>query len=178
MTLIGTMYDNFLPSDSERKKMFLDLWHDTLGELEYEDAEKALRQHFKESVYVPKIADIYQRVIAKDIPQYPDPVEQFNIVVRACGRFGQHRADEAMNSFNPITKRIVEMCGGFRKFCLADVDHEMSDRKHFVETYNRYIERDIKTIKNGGNKPLQLAINIDNNNLIDSKIKSVINKIE
>ena len=40
--------------------------------------------------------------------------------------------------------------------CMADVDEQMSDRKHFVETYNRLIDRETRTIKDGGAGILQL----------------------
>ena len=173
--LIAMNYENFLPTDSEKKKMFLDLWHDTIGDLEYEDAEQAYKAHLKESVYVPKIADIYQRVVSKNIPQFPDPVEEFNTVIRACSKYGQNRTSEAMESFHPYTRKVVEMNGGFRKFCMANTEDEISDRKHFTETYNRLIDREVKTIKAGGNSQIQLQHG--SNNTLENKISGLIKKI-
>lgn len=156
LTLISSNYENFMPSDPVRKKMVIELWTETLEEIDFEQAKTALKQHMKESVYVPKIADIYQRVVSKRLPSFPDPVEQYNTVIRAIGTYGYTQADRAIETFHPYTKKIVEMMGGFRKMCMADVDEQMSDRKHFVETYNRLIDRETRTIKDGGAGMLQL----------------------
>lgn len=156
LTLIASNYDNFMPKDSDKKKILVDIWTETLEDIEFEEAKTALKAHMKESVYIPKIADIYQRVMNKKIPDIPDPVAEFNTVLRAIGKFGYNRTEEAMNSFNPITRKVVEMLGGFRKFCMSDCDNEISDRKHFTETYNRFIEREKKIIRDGGNSFLQI----------------------
>lgn len=150
LTLIQSFYETFMPKNIEAHKMFVDLWHDALLDVPYDDAVHALKQHAQESVYVPKVADIYQRWIKKRLPDFPDPVNEFNKVIRAIGTYGYTQADRAMDTFHPYTKKIVEMMGGFRKMCMADVDEHMSDRKHFVETYNRLIDRETRTIKDGG----------------------------
>ena len=156
LTLIQSYYENFMPKNHEAQKMVIELWTETLEEIDFEQAKIALKQHMKESVYVPKIADIYQRVVSKRLPSFPDPVEQYNTVIRAIGTYGYTQADRAIETFHPYTKRIVEMMGGFRKMCMADVDEQMSDRKHFVETYNRLIDRETRTIKDGGAGILQM----------------------
>jgi hypothetical protein len=164
-----------MPKNHETQKMFIELWHDSLIDLQVNDCMDALKQHMRESVYVPKVADIYQRVMNKRLPQFPDPVDEFNKVLKACMRYGSSRSDEAMESFNDYTKRVVTMCGGFRKFCIANVDDEISDRKHFTETYNRLIDREIKTIKEGGKAFIQLQNN--DNLLIESKINELIKRM-
>lgn len=156
LTLIQSYYENFMPKNHEAQKMVIELWTETLEEIDFEQAKAALKQHLKESVYTPKIADIYQRVVSKRLPNFPDPVEQYNTVIRAIGTYGYTQADKAIATFNPYTQKVVEMMGGFRKMCMAEVDEQMSDRKHFVETYNRLIDRETRNIKEGGAGVLQL----------------------
>lgn len=156
LMLIHSSFHNFLPQNEETQKMFVETWADVLEDIEFDEAMNAYKQHMRESVYAPKIADIYQRVMNKKIPDIPDPVAEFNNVLRAIGKYGHNRTEEAMNSFNPITRKVVEMLGGFRKFCMSDCDNEISDRKHFTETYNRFVEREKKIIRDGGNSFLQI----------------------
>lgn len=177
LTLISSNYENFMIGDATRKKMMIELWTESLEDIDFEEAKTALKSHFRESVYVPKIADIYQRVINKKLPQFPDPVDEFNKVLKAIGTYGYNRVIEAMDSFHPYTRKVVEMNGGFRKFCMANVDDEISDRKHFTETYNRLIEREIRNIKDGGVSLLQLVEKKEPTK-IDVTIQSVIKRIE
>ncbi len=173
LTLIQASYENFFPKNHETQKMFIETWHDALSDLSLDDALGALKQHMRESVYVPKVADIYQRAIAKRLPTFNDPVEEFNKVIKACGKYGSNRSDEAMKTFSDYTKKVVEMMGGFRKFCMASVDDELSDRKHFTETYNRLIDRETKAIKEGRTLPIQLNSPIQNKQ-IDAKINDAL----
>jgi hypothetical protein len=177
LTLIASSFDNFLPKNHETQKMFVEIWHESLEEIPFEAAKLALKEHMKESVYTPKVADIYQRYMRKQMPDFPDPVEQFNTVIRAIGKYGYNKSEEAMQSFHPYTRKVVEMNGGFRKFCMAEVDNEMSDRKHFVETYTRLIERETRTIKDGGNSLLQLVGEKKESTLLDSLVTDLITKI-
>ena len=178
LTLIQSFYDTFMPKNSEAQKMFVELWHDTLQDLSYDDSLAALKSHLKESVYIPKIADIYQRVMQKRMPDFPDPVGEWNKVLRACSVFGYHRSDDAMKSFNEMTRKVVEAFGGFRKICTSELDQEMSDRKHFVDVYNRLIEREIKQIKQGDAGFFTLDREQKKEpTLVDSKINSLIKRI-
>ena len=177
LTLIASSYENFMPKDSDKRKILVDIWHETLEEISYDEAKTALKTHMKESVYVPKIADIYQRVINKKIPDIPDPVAEFNTVLRSIGKFGYNRTEEAMDSFNPITRRVVEMLGGFRKFCMSDCDNEISDRKHFTETYNRLIEREKKVIRDGGNSFLQIEGQTEEQKRLSDVIEALTKKM-
>lgn len=179
LTLIQSFYENMIPKNQDAQKMYIELWHDSLCEISFIDAQMALKEHLKESVYVPKIADIYQRVMSKRMPAFPDPVAEWNTVLIACQRFGYTRANEAMESFQPYTKKVVEAFGGFRKICMAECDQEMADRKHFVDMYNRLIEREIKSFKQGGAGILQLdAEQKKEPSLIDTKINSLVQRMK
>lgn len=156
LTLIASSFENFLPKNHETQKMFVEIWHESLEDVPFEAAKAALKEHMKESVYVPKVADIYQRFVRKKLPDFPDPVEEFNRVIRAIGTYGYNRCEEATASLHPYTQKVVEMNGGFRKFCMAEVDNEMSDRKHFVDTYHRLIERETRNVKEGNRTILEL----------------------
>lgn len=178
LTLIQSSFENFLPKNHETQKMFIEMWHESLEEVPFEAARIALKEHMKESVYVPKVADIYQRYVKKKLPDFPDPVDEFNKVIRAVGLFGYNRAIQAMDSFHPYTRKVVEMNGGFRKFCMSDVDNEMSDRKHFVDVYNRLIDRETKNIKDGGASLIQLETQKNEPTLLGSLVDDLTKKVK
>lgn len=177
LTLIESFYDKFLPKNENSQRSFIEIWHDILQEISFEDAQIALKEHMRESVYVPKIADIYQRIVNKRIPYFPDPVNEWNVVLKACGTFGYHKSEDAMKTFGEMTKKVVEAFGGFRKICTSEVDQEMSDRKHFCDVFNRLIERETKKIKQGNAGFFTLEIEQKREpTAIDSQINSLIKR--
>lgn len=178
LTLMQSFYDNMMPKNDDAKLAYIDVWHDIMQDIEFIDAQIALKEHMKESVYVPKVADIYQRVMNKRMPNFPDPVGEWNKVLKACNTYGYHRSDEAMKTFGEMTKKVVEAFGGFRKICTSEVEQEISDRKHFVDVYNRLIERETKQIKQGNAGFFTLEREQKKEpTAIDSKINSLIKRI-
>jgi hypothetical protein len=109
-----------------------------LSDTHYDVAVMAVKKFMSESTYPPTIADIRKNISAINNPVMLDPMDSWGSVKKAIRQYGMYRVEEAMNSFDPLTRKAVEAIG-FKELCLSD--NEMADRAHFVKTIERYQER-------------------------------------
>jgi len=65
--LIILVYPNLPELTSEK----IDLWHELLSDIDYEAAQKAVKEHIKTSRFIPTVADIRESV-AENRPMYDD----------------------------------------------------------------------------------------------------------
>lgn len=156
LMMISSVHNNFLYDSEERQQMMIDVWHKLLIDIEFVDAVEALEKCLRESVFAPKPADIFNRVMNNRVPEFPDPMTEWSKVLRAVSKYGYMKSEQALETFEPLTKKVVESFGGFKYFCGMDISNEMADRAHFVKAYDRLIERETKSAREGKAGVLQL----------------------
>jgi len=59
------------PSMSEMTTEKIDIWHELLSDIDFEAAEKAVKEHIKTSRFVPTIAEI-REAVNENRPMYDD----------------------------------------------------------------------------------------------------------
>ena len=127
-----------------REKLFpnrqsVELWYRELSDLDYLTAETAIRKHVSTSVYPPTIAEI--REAALDVMQggaADDWSTGWAKVQKAIRQYGSYRQEEALNSFDEVTRACVESLG-WMNLCLSE--NPTADRANFRNIYGTIAER-------------------------------------
>lgn len=135
---IRTYYpkENILPNQQA-----MELWYRELQDIPYAVAEAGLRQWVSTNKWSPSIAEIREITSQVQHGSIPDWGEGWEQVLLAIRRYGTYRIPDAMESFDPITRRCVERLG-FRNICLSEnINH---DRANFRMIYEQLSEREKK----------------------------------
>lgn len=135
---IRTYYpkENILPNQQA-----MELWYRELQDIPYPVAEAGLRQWVSTQKWSPSIAEIREMASTVQNGSIPDWGEGWEQVLLAIRRYGTYRIPEAMESFDPITRRCVERLG-FRNICMSEnINH---DRANFRMIYEQLAEREKK----------------------------------
>ena len=135
---IRTYYpkENILPNQQA-----MELWYRELQDIPYPVAEAGLRQWVSTNKWSPSIAEIREMASTVQNGIIPDWGEGWEQVLLAIRKYGTYRISEAMESFDPITKRCVERLG-FRNICLSENINQ--DRANFRMIYEQMAEREKK----------------------------------
>lgn len=135
---IRTYYpkENILPNQQA-----MELWYRELQDIPYAVAEAGLRQWVSTNKWSPSIAEIREMTSTVQNGVIPDWGEGWEQVIMAVRRFGTYRIQEAMESFDPLTRKCVERLG-FRNICMSEnINH---DRANFRMIYEQLAERQKK----------------------------------
>lgn len=116
----------------------MELWYRELCDIPYEVAEAGLRKWVATNKWSPTIADIRELASTIQNGEVPDWGEGWEQVLLAIRRFGMYRIGEAMETFDPITKRCVERLG-FRNLCVSE--NIATDRANFRMIYEQMAQR-------------------------------------
>jgi hypothetical protein len=135
---IRTYYpkENILPNQQA-----MELWYRELQDIPYNVAEASLRQWVSTNKWSPSIAEIREMSFSVQNGNIPDWGEGWEQVLNAIRKFGSYRIPEAMESFDPITRRCVERLG-FRNICMSE--NINADRANFRMIYEQLAEREKK----------------------------------
>jgi len=128
--------ENLLPNQQA-----MELWFNQLQDIPYKVAEASLNKWVATNKWSPSIADIRETtstVQNGDIPDWGNGWEQ---VLNAIRIYGSYRISDAMESFDPITKKCVERLG-FRNICMSENINQ--DRANFRMIYESLSERERK----------------------------------
>lgn len=128
--------ERFLPDADSIK-----IWFQMLQDLSYQQANVAIQKYMLTNKFPPTIADIRElaaNVVNGDLPDWGEGWEQ---VLKAIRMYGMYRIDEAMGSFDPLTKRCVERLG-FKNICMSENINQ--DRANFRMIYEQLVEREKK----------------------------------
>jgi len=117
------------------------LWHELLGDLEFNLAKAAVKKLLLESPYPPSIADIRKRAAEIITPpeERIDASEAWGEVIRAIHRYGYYRQEEALASMSPRTAKVVRYMG-WQEICLSEEPSVI--RGQFLKMYNIVTERE------------------------------------
>ena len=116
----------------------MELWYRELQDIPYGVAEAGLRQWVSTNKWSPTIADIREFASVVQNGSIPDWGDGWEQVIMAIRKFGSYRIEEAMESFDPITRKCVERLG-FRNICMSE--NITSDRANFRMIFEQLQER-------------------------------------
>ena len=116
----------------------MELWYRELCDIEYNVAEAGLRKWVVNNKWSPSIADIREMVSDVTEGELPDWGSAWDSVNRAIREYGSYKIKEAMESFDDITRQVVERMG-FRNLCMSE--NVAADRANFRMIYEQLAER-------------------------------------
>lgn len=128
--------ENLLPNTQA-----MELWFKQLQDIPYTVAETALNKWVAVNKWSPSIADIRAEAAEIKNGEAPDWGEGWESVIAAIRRYGSYRVDEAMASFESVTRRCVERIG-FLNICQSE--NIAADRANFRTLYEQLAEKEQK----------------------------------
>lgn len=125
--------ENLLPNQQA-----MELWFRELQDIDAKVAEAALRKWVSTNKWSPSIAELRETASSIQVGELPDWGEGWEQVLKAIRHFGMYRIDEAMESFDPITRQCVKRLG-FQNLCLSESPNQ--DRANFRMIFEQISER-------------------------------------
>jgi hypothetical protein len=125
--------ENILPNQQA-----MELWYRELQDIPYQIAEAGLRQWVATNKWSPSISEIREMTSEVKNGSLPDWGEGWEQVTKAIRKYGMYRVDEAMKSFDDLTRECVERLG-FKNICLSE--NITADRANFRTIYESLKER-------------------------------------
>lgn len=125
--------ENLLPNTQA-----MELWYQQLQDIPYRTAEAALNQWVATNKWSPSIADIRETAAGVASGEVLDWGEGWEQVLKAIRKYGLYRAEDAMESFDPITRKCVERLD-FKQICMSE--NISADRANFRMIYEQLAER-------------------------------------
>lgn len=140
-----------------RTEEAMDVWFALLHDLDYQILSKALQKYMLTNKFKPTVAELREIYADLICPVISDWSEGWKKVSRAIGHYGMYRTDEAMESFDEVTREVVKRLG-FQNICLSE--NIIADRARFAEIYQAIQQRKRTDVNIGSALPdLQEAVN-------------------
>ena len=135
----------------------MDVWFALLHDLDYQILSKALQKHMLTNKFKPTVAELREIYADLICPVISDWSEGWEQVSKAIGHYGMYRTEEAMESFDEVTREAVKRLG-FQNICLSE--NIVADRVRFAEIYQAIQQRKRIAVNIGSALPdLQKAVN-------------------
>ena len=116
----------------------MDVWFALLHDLDYQILSKALQKHMLTNKFKPTVAELREIYADLICPVISDWSEGWEKVSKAIGHYGMYRTEEAMESFDEVTREAVKRLG-FQNICLSE--NIVADRARFAEIYQAIQQR-------------------------------------
>lgn len=116
----------------------LNVWFALLHDLDYQILSKALQKHMLTNKFKPTVAELREIYADLICPVISDWSEGWEKVSKAIGHYGMYRTEEAMESFDEVTREAVKRLG-FHNICLSE--NIVADRARFAEIYQAIQQR-------------------------------------
>lgn len=116
----------------------MDVWFALLHDLDYQILSKALQKHMLTNKFKPTVAELREIYAGLICPVISDWSEGWEQVSKAIGHYGMYRTEEAMESFDEVTREAVKRLG-FQNICLSE--NIVADRARFAEIYQAIQQR-------------------------------------
>ena len=117
----------------------MQLWFNQLQDIPYKVAEVTLNKWVATNKWSPSIADIREQATALTQGAAKDWGDAWQEVIKAISYYGSYREDEALESLDETTRRVVKRLG-FRNLCMSE--EIQVDRANFRMIYEQQQERD------------------------------------
>ena len=135
----------------------MDVWFALLHDLDYQILSKALQKHMLTNKFKPTVAELREIYAGLICPVISDWSEGWEQVSKAIGHYGMYRTEEAMESFDEVTREAVKRLG-FQNICLSE--NIVADRARFAEIYQAIQQRKRIAVNIGSALPdLQETLN-------------------
>ena len=122
-------------------KEAMELWYRELQDIPYPVAEASLRKWVSTNKWSPSIAEIREMTAEIKHGEKLDWGEAWERTMLAIRKYGSYRPKEAMDSLDPLTRKVVERMG-FRELCMSE--NTMQDRANFRMIFETLAEREKK----------------------------------
>lgn len=117
-----------------------EIWYRALSDIDYEVAMLAVTKWVMTEKWSPTIADIREAVTAVVSEEVMDWSEAWQIVNKAVRLKGPYQEEEAMASFDEITREAVSRIR-YQVLCEMESDERDVMRAHFRDIYNQVANR-------------------------------------
>lgn len=135
----------------------MDVWFALLHDLDYQILSKALQKHMLTNKFKPTVAELREIYADLICPVISDWSEGWEKVSKAIGHYGMYRTEEAMESFDEVTREAVKRLG-FQNICLSE--NIVADRARFAEIFQAIQQRKRMAVNIGSALPdLQKVVN-------------------
>ena len=135
----------------------MDVWFALLHDLDYQILSKALQRYMLTNKFKPTVVELREIYADLVCPVISDWSEGWEKVSKAIGHYGMYRAEEAMESFDEVTREAVKRLG-FQNICLSE--NIVADRARFAEIYQAIQQRKRIAVNIGSALPdLQETLN-------------------
>lgn len=121
--------ENILPNEQA-----LELWFNQLQDIPYQVANVVLSKWVATNKWSPSIADIREQAAGLTNGNAKDWGEAWQEVLKAINAYGSYREDEALESLDVTTRKVVKRLG-FKNICLSD--NIAADRANFRMIYEQ-----------------------------------------
>lgn len=112
----------------------LELWYQQLKDIPYQVAELTLNKWVATNKWSPSIADIREQAAGIIQGEEKDWGEAWQEVLRCISKYGFYREEDALNSMDELTRKVVKRLG-FKNICLSE-DIQV-DRANFRMIYEQ-----------------------------------------
>ncbi len=135
----------------------MNVWFALLHDLDYQILSKALQKYMLTNKFKPTVAELREIYANLICPVVSDWSEGWEMVSKAIGQYGMYRTEEAMESFDEVTREAVKRLG-FQNICLSE--NIVADRARFAEIYQAIQWRKRMAVNIGSALPdLQEVVN-------------------
>jgi hypothetical protein len=118
----------------------MELWYRQLQDIPYPVIEAALLKWVSTNKWSPSIAEIREMSSNIQNGDIPDWGEGWEKTRRAVRKFGMYNEKAALDSLDPLTRKVVERLG-FREFCVSD-ENDTTFRANFRMIYENLANRE------------------------------------
>lgn len=117
-----------------------EIWHGALADLDYEVVKIALTKWVMTEKWPPTIADIRESVTSVSTAEIMDWSKAWSIVNRAVRLKGPYQEEEALASFDEVTRETVNRIR-WSVLCEMESDERDIMRAHFRDIYTQIVNR-------------------------------------
>jgi hypothetical protein len=117
--LLGLAAANFPNMQEKDFRPTAVLWEKMLSDMPYQVAENALIRVLATTKYFPTVAEIREAAVVNSQPQIITAAEAYQLVLKAIHCYGSYREQEALESLDPLTRKVTEAIG-WRSLCLSE----------------------------------------------------------
>ena len=120
----------------------LEVWFDTLGQLQRDDVGYAVRRYLAEAKSAfPMPAQLLEFAAERRYGETLDHGAAFANVMKAVREFGSYQPDKGMVALDAATQAAVRACGGFLWFCEMEANNRSTMAAQFRMAYQQTQEK-------------------------------------
>lgn len=136
ITYMGIAYNK------EFTKEQIEVWYSFLKDYSEEELNNAVKVLVNTEKYLPTIAHIKEQIAKSKLRNMPSAEDEWEEVIKAIHRFGSYREEQALESLNPYTAKVLSYIGYYR-VCTSNQEEQIWNKKEFMAEYNALKDKQI-----------------------------------